>query len=41
MVSPFDGRRIIERAKVCKWQLDCNLPLSLTLSHAVERGLKN
>jgi len=37
----FDGRGIRERVKVCKWQLDCNSPLSLTLSHAGERGLKN
>jgi len=37
----FDGRGIRERVKECKSKLECNLPLSLTLSHAGERGLKN
>jgi len=31
--SPFDGRGIWERVKECKSKLECNLPLSLTLSH--------
>jgi len=38
MVSPFDGRGIRERAKVYKRRLECNFPLSLTLSRAGERG---
>jgi len=37
--SPFDGRGIRERVKECKRQLECNHPLSLTLSHAGERGI--
>jgi len=36
--SPFDGRGIRERVKECKRRLECNNPLSLTLSHAGERG---
>jgi len=30
-----------KRMKECKRLLESNHPLSLTLSHAVERGLKN
>jgi len=40
MVSPFDGRGIKERTKVYKRRLECNFPLSLTLSRAGERGKK-
>jgi len=38
--QPFDGRGIRERVKECKSILECNLPLSLTLSHKLGREKK-
>jgi len=38
---PLMGEGKGERVKECKSKLECNHPLSLTLSHAGERGKTN